>query len=779
MKKLLLSILVILPALLAAGAVTLTASLPRRDGGVELSGLAAPVEIELDERAIPRIRAASLVDAFRAQGFVHAQERFFQMDLTRRDTAGELAALVGEAALPRDRGRRVFQYRKRARTLAEALPARERAWLDAYVEGVNAGLADLGSRPPEYWLLRARPEPWTIEDSLLVVFAFCTMLSENHRYERPQGVMRATLPDAVYDFLTPSTSRFDRPLGGGNPDPTGGYRPAPIPPAEAVGSLRPPPAGTPVVAPPAGGAASNQWAVGAARSAGAGAIVANDPHLDLSLPNVFHRAELYFDGRAARGLGIPGVPGIVVGATDAIAWGVTASYADQSDWVVVEVDAADPGAYRVASGKEGFRVEREAIAVRGRSEPEFLDVRLTRWGPVADRDWLGRPLALHATWLEPGGVNLDILGLMLADTVEDALDTLAGWAGPPLSFVLADTAGDAGWMVSGPLPARIGFDGSEPLSWADGRRGWRGVAALPRLVAPDGGVVFNANNRPLPAADSVALGRVWMRPFRAKRIADLLSGQPRFTEADFLAMQLDTRAEAFDRVREVALGALTAAEPDPLLAEVRRAIVDWNGRADASETGFRLLDLYYLALRERLLAPLLAPAREADPTFVYRWPLADEPMRRLLDERPTYLLPEGFADWDAYLRHVLVDVVRPLADDSVAEGVHATWGEVNRLDVGHPLARLPLLGRWLRLPPVPQPGSAVSLRVASPDRGAVMRMAVSPARPEDGILEMSGGQSGHFLSKHFRDQQREWVAGAPSPFLAGETVAAYTLRPIR
>src|SRR5690606_3563779 len=186
-------------------AIALTASLPRRGGAARVPRLSAPVSFGLVAEAAPRIRAETLEDAYRAQGFLHAQERFFQMDLSRRSAAGELAELVGPQALPLDRERRPFQFRKRARALAESLPPRHLAWLSAYVDGVNAGLADLAARPPEYWLLRARPEPWTIEDSLLVVYAFYTMLSNNEVYERPQAVLEATLPPDVYAFLTPST----------------------------------------------------------------------------------------------------------------------------------------------------------------------------------------------------------------------------------------------------------------------------------------------------------------------------------------------------------------------------------------------------------------------------------------------------------------------------------------------------------------------------------------------------------------------------------------------
>lgn len=763
----------VLAACAAAVTLALTLSLPRRAGGSDVAGLDAAVTIELDAAAIPKIHAETLEDAYRAQGFVHAQERFFQMDLGRRSAAGEIAALIGPAALPLDRERRVAQLRQRARELAASLPARHRAWLAAYAEGVNAGLADLGARPPEYWLLRTRPEPWRLEDSLLVVFAFYTMLSNNEAYERPQAIMEATLDADTYAFLTPSTTRFDRPLFTSADDPTGGYQPLPLP-EQAVGAAAPGGPRQVVMLPPAGGA-SNQWAVGAARGSGDVAIVANDPHLGLRLPNVFHRAELYFAGRALRGLGIPGVPGIVIGATEELAWGLTVSNADQSDWVILEIDPDDPDAYRVPGGVEAFVVQHEAIEIRGRREPELLEVRRTRWGPVAGRDGLGRPLALQATWLEPGGLDLDLLELAFARTVEEGLDVVAGWAGPSLNWMFADADGRVGWAVNGPLPARRGFDGSAPRSRTAAHIGWDGYAAPPTYAGDPSDVLFTANNRTLPAVDAAGLSRVFMPPFRAKRIADLLAEEGRFDEAALAAIQLDTRVEAYDEIRRLALDALADDADEPIVA-ARAAIAAWDGRAEADSTGFRLVHAMHRALLERLLVPLLGPALEADPQFVYRWPLADESMRRLLDERPPHLLPPGQADWSAWLREVLIDALRNL-DENGRAALDAPWGEVNRLAAAHPLAGLPLIGRLLRLPAVPQAGAPLAVRVIEPSRGAVVRMVVSPTRPEAGILQLAGGQSGHPLSRHFDDQWRAWHDGSPAPFLAGEPVSTIVLRP--
>jgi len=775
------ALLTLLLAVLTAAGVCLAvlrASLPRRAGDTALAGLEAAVGIELDAHAVPRVRADSLPDAWRAQGYLHAQERFFQMDLMRRSVAGELAALFGPLALPLDRDQRRYDFRARSAALAARLTARQQTWLRAYVEGVNAGLADLRARPPEYWLLGQAPRAWTVEDSLLVVYAFYTMLSNNESYERAQGVMRDTLPDSVFEFLTPSSTRFDRPLLAANGDPTGGYTPAPIPPAGDydLRGLTAPAFGRPRVDPPLAGAASNNWAVDARRSTRGDAILANDPHLRLQLPNVFYRSELEWPGGVARGVGIPGLPGILLGATEHIAWGATVSNADQADWVVIEVDPVDPNRYRVPGGSAPFDRNVYEIEVAGAAQPERLEVLSTRFGPVVDRDWRGRPLALHAAWLEDDGVNLAVLDLLFATGSEEAVQVLASWSGPSLNWLVADADGEIRWVANGPLPRRVGFDGSVPESWADGTRGWRGWQPPPRLPGGADGTLFTANNRTLDLDTASRLSRMWMRPTRAHRIAELLTAQPRFDERDFLRMQLDTEAHAYERIRELVLEIVPADEADAALLTARRTAANWNGRADPDEQAFSLLHGYYLELLEQALRPLLLPALTADPNFVYRWPLADEPLRRILDERPAHLLLGDYTNWDEFLR----DILRTSLNARTTQrglAIDTAWGEVNRLAVAHPLASLPVIGNWLRLPVAPLPGSMVSVRVAAPNYGAVIRMAVSPAEQSAGILQMAGGQSGHFLSPNFADLNEDWLSGEPTPFLAGPTVYRYTLRP--
>ena len=750
------------------GWMVLRASLPRTAGRVVVPGMTAPVTVSRDALGIPTIQGATALDVARAQGFVHAQDRFFQMDLTRRFAAGELAGLFGDLAAGRDRRMRVFQYRQRAGRTVPALPARHRALIDAYVEGVNAGLADLGARPPEYLLLRSRPEPWTAQDSVLVLYFFMHTQSISHRLEKPLGVMAATLPPALFEFLTPDTSRFDAtlvaeperpPLAIPGPDVVDLREAAPLPPGR--GRVHPLGAGLP---------GSNNWAVAGNRTTHGGAILANDPHLMLHVPTVWYRAKLITPDGTLQGAGPAGIPGIIIGCNDHLAWGVTNSLVDQNDWIVIETDPDDPSRYRTPDGWEPF----ECTDVPG--------LRLTRWGPVVSTDWLDRPLVLRSPALDPGGVDFGIFDLFTATSIEQAVDVLRTWQGPSLNWMLAQHDGRIGWVLGGFVPQRVGFTGKVPTSWADGTRRWAGAideTLRPVIIDPPGGVLFSANNRTMPTETSRQLGHNWIVPARAARIAERLAAAETFTERDLLNIQLDTRSRMHDQARAIILEIVNQDETDERLARVRRHVEASNGHADLDQVGFRIVARYYDTLQERMLAPLLAPAIEADGAFRYNWPMADEPMRRLLETRPDHMLPPGYDgshdDWPSFLRAVLVETIE-FIESGDRPGLDASWGEVNIASIRHPLAdAVPALGRWLNMPADPLAGSRTTIRVSTPNYGATLRMTVSPGHTEAGLFHMPAGQSGHPLSPHYRDGHRAWVAGLPTAFEPGPAVSSFTL----
>jgi penicillin amidase len=230
---------------------------------------------------------------------------------------------------------------------------------------------------------------------------------------------------------------------------------------------------------------------------------------------------------------------------------------------------------------------------------------------------------------------------------------------------------------------------------------------------------------------------------------------------------------AYDQLRDTILSSVAADDSDTALSLAREQIRQWDGHASADSRAMPILDRYYDQLLEHLLGPVLLHIREINPNFQYRWPLVDETMRRVLDERPAHFLPGEYSNWNEWLREILR---RSLTAETGATRARA-WGSVNRLDVSHPLGGIPLLSRWLAWPSPELPGNTFSLRVAKPDFGAVIRMNVRPASPETGILQLAGGQSGHFLSPNYSDQLADWADGTPTAFLAGATRHTYVLQP--
>ncbi len=462
------------------------------------------------------------------------------------------------------------------------------------------------------------------------------------------------------------------------------------------------------------------------------------------------------------------MPSVVAGSTDRVAWGYTNSYGDFQDYVVIEEDAEDPSRYRTPGGFEPFEEITETIEVRG-GEDVAHSWRATRWGPIVEEDAQGRPLALRWIAHDREAFNLRLFDIVDAQSVDEALVIAAEWRGPSQNVMLADAQGRIGWTISGALPVRQGFDGLRPHSWADGSIGWKNEPAddVRPALSSDDGVLITANNRTVPSAWAATYGHVWAPPLRAARIDDLTNGTSApLDEAACLAIQLDVRSSVHDFYRDLALEAAPADESDPLLARARGVLAAWSGEASADDPAFALLRAFRDALHEKVLAPIVAPCRELDESFRYRWTMTEEPVRRILEERPAHLLPPGHADWMAFIRSVLTDVARDMESDG---GLARPWGEINRARIAHPAAMaFAPLGAILNMPTHPQAGDRSTIRVAGPSYGASQRMIVSPPHLQDAILHMPAGQSGHFLSDDYADSHPFWVAGTPSPLLAGE-----------
>ena len=779
----------ILAAVSAALYRAATGSLAILDGEIPVAGLSGPVTIERDRYGVPTIHGNSRADVARATGFVHGQDRFFQMDLLRRSTAGELAELFGAAAAGFDRERRIHRLRPLARAVVDRAAPAQRALLESYTEGVNAGLEALSVAPFEYLILRAEPEPWLAEDVVLGNLAmFFELTDYDASRESGYAELLDGIPESLGRFVFAPGNRWDAPLVGN------AWEVPPIPGPEVcdlqdtipVGSWFAPKPGLEFDLPVAG---SNAWAVGGHRAATGRAMVANDMHLGLNVPNIWYRARLVVAGESpdgspaldATGVTLPGTPLVVAGSNGSIAWGFTNSRGDWSDLVLIETDASSPDTYLTPDGYVPFEEFEETIEIRG-GEPEAVDFRWTRWGPVVGTDHRGRLQALR--WLAhvPEAVNLRISELETTASVAEAMALAPAVGIPPQNFVVADARGSVAWTIMGRIPRRNGYDSSQSASWADGRAGWHGWLAAdeyPQVVDPESGLIWTANNRIVDGDTLTHLGAsgYWLGA-RGQQIRDGLEAVERPGIKDMLTIQLDDRALLLQEWRDVLLGALEdgAATPYPWRDELSDILERWDGHAAIDSVAYRIVREFRRRVTEDVLLRLLAGCGDFDsPVRLAATNQVEGPIWKLITEQPDHLLPPPHTSWNGLLLRAAESAVSACGSGPMSE---CTWGNVNRVEIGHPLAgALEIFRPWLTIRSGPLPGGDHVPRIQQPDYGASERFAVAPGDEANGYFHMPGGQSGHPLSPFFSAGHEAWAQGEPLPFLPGPGLHLLTLVP--
>ncbi|MBB5206284.1 penicillin amidase [Inhella inkyongensis] len=723
-----LALLLLLGLFAAAITGMVRGSLPALEGERAVA-VAAPVDVERDARGTVTLRGSSRLDLAHATGWVHAQDRYFQMDLLRRSAAGELAELVGSAALPLDRERRLHDFRARAEQALKGLSAAERELLERYVQGVNAGLQDLSARPFEYWLLRQKPKAWTPADTLLVVYAMYLDLQDG-QFEMLRERLRAE------GLLSPEQQRFwwaaglqglEAPLDGD----TAYAEPAPLPPPpawwgrgglkQAAASAEPQTFG------------SNAWAVA---RLGQPAMVANDMHLNLGLPNIWYRLALHWQdesgARRAVGLTLPGAPALVVGSTGRIAWGFTNAYVQTQELKVLS-----------AAEQQQIRRQRHELR-RSDGDAEVLEAEVSPWGPV--RRIAGQVLA--QTWRAhaPGAVNLRLLALEQAANVDAALRLAPELGLPTQNQVVVDAQGHLAWTAAGPLQG----------------------APHPVVRDPEGGVIWSANQRHLGGAGFAALGDGgYGAPGRAWRIQQRLQKFQQPDEAALADIALDDHAPVLARWRAVLLRALGEGALESQRSEYRRLLGSDHSiaRARPEAVDYTLLKGFRQAVLREFQAQF-SQALGADFNLARASPRWDEAALRLLEQQPeAWALASSWRAW--ILSQVDAEILR--LRQAHGELAQAHWGQSDSIQVRHPLSRAlpPWLGRHLDAPPQPMVGDGLSPRAQAKNFGASERLVVAPGREEQGLFAMPGGPSGHPLSPFYLSDHADWAAGRFGPLLPG------------
>lgn len=758
-------------------------SLPQLDGDIVADGLDADVTISRDTNGVPTIIAENRTDLAYATGFAHGQDRFFQMDLTRRNAAGELAEIVGAAALGVDRRHRFHRFRARADRVLATLDSVETGILEAYVAGVNDGLNSLDARPFEYFMLGVKPQPWQMTDSLLVAYSmFLQLNDETADRDIDRGLAYRALPPQVFQWLFPAGTEWDAPMDDSPPEA------GPIPSADEY-SLT----GKRVAATNSNtewandkSPGSNNWAVSGKLTTTGRAIVANDMHLGLAVPNVFYRARLKIDGVTSldlNGVTLPGVPIIVAGSNGHVAWANTNSNGDWTDAVIVTAGDA-PETYRTPDGPKSIATIVETILVKGQPS-ETLEIRETEWGPILE-ETPDSDQTIAVSWIahHTESLTLGHLALENVRSAAEALD-LAGTIGtPPQNLVVGDADGNIGWTIAGKIPIRPPGESRRPVDWSQsgGWSGWVRPEDYPRIFNPESGRIWTANARVVGGdALSVIGDGGYALGARAKQIRDDLFALDQVSIEDMLSIQLDDRAVFLSRWRDLLLTILT---PDVLTdndkrATFRRLLVDWTPRALNEAVGYRLVNEFRLEAGQRVIDMLMYPVRDefGPDTYLPVSKQFEAPLWEMVNKKPRNLISKDYSDWNDLLLQSVDSVIEEYAQ-KYDDGLESrTWGEHNTARIRHPLSSaVPFLGGWLDMPAEQLSGATDMPRVQWPAFGASERFAVAPGDEKNGYLHMPSGQSGHPLSDYYAAGHDDWVQGRKSAFLPGKSVHTLTLR---
>ena len=743
----------------AAAAWLAWASLPRVAGELEVAGLAAPVAIVRDAQAIPRIRAGTAADAYQALGFVHGQDRLWQMEIDRLAGQGRLAEVLGETALPLDRFMRTLGLQGRAERALPGVDPATRALLDAYARGVNAAIAAFGfALPPEFMLLRHRPEPWRPVDSLRLSRLMALQLSGNWREELLRARLAAHLsPEQMRDLWPDSPA------------------PGPVTLAALAGlPLDALTAGLP--APPAAGLGSNVWVAAGARTASGAPLLANDPHLELQLPGHWYLAALEAPGLAVIGATMPGLPFVVLGRNQDLAWGFTNTGSDTQDLFVEQVDPADPARYLIPGGSAPFLRRSETLLVRD-SSPVQLEVRETRHGPVlsdlsptmAEAAGPGRVLALAWTQLLDDAPDTTLAAGFALARARDAAGFVAGaelYRGAQQNMAFAVRDGGIGMISPGLVPIRRAGDGTGPVPGWTGEYDWLGTipaADLPRRLDPPQGLLINANNRLVGPDYPYFLTSRWEAPYRAERIGALLGDGHGFDQDRFAAVQLDVASRLAADLRPF-LPAPEAVAPGNRAALA--ALRSWDGVAAADRPEPLLFAAWYRALGTAIAGDELGPAWSE------------------IRDRPNFLLRvlTGSPGWcdrrDTAPVETCAGIAAAALDSAMAELTAAygadwqgwRWGTAHPALLAHrPFEQVPWLRDWFsRL--VAVGGDATTVNVAAPGstrpelpyaayHAAGYRAIYDLAAPDRSRWIAVAGQSGNPLSPHYADLASLWAEG--------------------
>ena len=703
----------------------------------------AEVQIRRDARGVPHIDAKSIEDALFAQGYATAQDRLWQMDLLRRLASGELAEVVGRAAVEIDTVSRKARLRRIAEKQAQALNEDDRRTFAAYARGVNHFIeTHRGRFAPEFAVLSYDPRPWTIADSLVIGMHMFRTLTDSWEKELIKRRMMGAGDPAKVEQLFPVRSGLEVEIG------------------------------------------SNAWVLSGQWTASGKPLLANDPHLEFSMPSTWYLVHLKAPGLNVSGASLPGVPAVIIGHNEQIAWGVTNLHFDVQDLYIERIDPRT-GQYVFKGQLLQARRERDAIAVKG-ARPVELDNWVTVHGPIFTQDGT-QILTMRWTAAEDRVFEFPFLDLNRAADFATFRSAVSKFSGPGQNFVYADRAGNIGYQATGMFPIRTGFSGDVPLDGTSGNFEWNGFipfSDLPSAFNPPSGMIVTANQNPFPENYKYPVSGNFSPHYRSRQIHDLLGAKKAWKPEEFLVVQKDVYSGFAYSLARQAIAAVQARQvTSPTVLEAVALLKTWNGQMEKGTPQPLIATLLYQQLR-RSIAERAAPKMGPE----YSVEMAPIAVDRLLSRRPK----EWFPDYDRLIVECL--------SDAVDEGIRlqgrslSKWdyGRYNELTIFHPIARnltsalnlvrwIPFLGRYFdfNVGPVPMSGSSTTVKQTTRRVGPSMRFVADLSDWDKSLQNVTVGESGHTISRHYRDEWQAYYTGRsfPMPFSVVEAEDLLTLVP--
>lgn len=753
---------------------------------IQLQGIKATVTIRRDERGIPYVEAQNDEDLYFGQGYAIAADRLWQMDLFRRSARGEIAEILGpgpgNVALEQDKLHRTYGFIQAAEAEYANLSPKSRSVLDAYARGVNAYASSLDakSRPPEFQILNYDFRPWTPQDSIVVVKLFFEALSDTWRLDLMRQNI-ASLPREKQAALMPVVSSLDVLVVGKDV-------PARATPARSTGAVVSPLsaesqkalAHNATIAADALArvglyadelAASNNWVISGKRTVSGKPLLANDPHLRPSAPSIWYMMHLSAPGIRIAGVTSAGLPGVIIGHNEHIAWGFTNVGPDVQDLYLEKFDPANPKRYQTPSGWQDAVIRREEIKVRkglASAEHDVVthEVTVTRHGPIIfEGD--GKRYALRWTAFDSKRMTGDLnYALNRARNWDEFKVAVQSFVAPTQNIVYADVNGHIGYHASGIVPIRKSGDGSVPYDGSTDAGEWVDyipIAKLPNLYDPPSGMIVTANQRIVGTDYPYHLTHLWAQPYRARRIFDLLSEKPKHTADDFRRIIGDVYSIAgtlfAQEVVKTLRPKLTPA--DDKLRATLDAFEKWDGRINAESSVAPIMAQMRLAFRSKILTGALGP----DLVRGFQWSNFDTTLDRIIKDQPADWLPKEFPSYADLLRASYDEARQTLTRNLGADESKWTWGEMVKARFPHPLSAAPLIGVQFTVPPFPQNGTGGFIGATVNVGAAVsMRLIADPGDWDKTQMGIALGESGLNKSPHWSDQLADWRAVTPREF---------------